>query len=122
MRKLTVHELKVLEETLEYLKPQFNLEYAYDEGQNMCLIGDNYIIRGMTATHDGVESDYFKLIYGSDHPGDDHWDLSRWEEEDIARAPNLFVLIPVMVSNMWKRRMEDRIFSQIKLGRRVDGV
>lgn len=122
MRPMTLHELKVLEDTLEYLKPQFDLDYYYDEEENICLIGNNYIIRGMTAYQDGVETDYFKLIYGSDHPGDSSWDLQRWEEEDIARAPNVFLLIPLMVSSMWKRKMEDRIFSQIKLGRRVDGL
>lgn len=117
MRKMTVHELRAIEETLEYLKPQFDLEYYYDEDSNMCLIGDNYIIRGMTNyDSQGVETDYFKLIYGSNHPGDLSWDLERWEEEDIARASNPVLLLPLMVSNMWKRRMEDRIFSQIKLG------
>lgn len=115
MRQITAHEQRVLEETLNWIKPLFDVEYIYDERQNILMIGDNYIIRGMTEFSRGVERDYFKLIYGSDHPGDDHFDLDRWEEEDVARANSVEPLLPVMVSNMIKRKMEERIYSKMKL-------
>lgn len=115
MRRVTAHEQRVIEETLDWIRPLFDLEYVYDEKQNILMIGDNYIIRGMTEFYHGVERDYFKLIYGSDHPGDDHFDLDRWEEEDVARASSVEPLLPVMVSNMIKRKMEERIYSKMKL-------
>lgn len=117
MRKITAHEQRSIEETLDWIRPIIDLEYVYDEVQNILMIGDNYIIRGRTELLNGVERDYFKLIYGSDHPGDDHFDLDRWEEEDIARANSVEPLLPIMVSNMFKRKMEERIYSKIKLGR-----
>lgn len=117
MRRMTAHELRLIEETLEWIKPVINLEYVYDELQNMCLIGDNYLISGFTTRQNDVESDYFKLIYGSDHPGDDHWNLDRWEEEDIARASSVAPLLPVMIASLFRREMETRIYSKTRLGK-----
>lgn len=117
MRSITAHELRQLEETLDWIRPIINVDYVYDEAQNLCLIGDNYLISGFTSKQNDVETDYFKLIYGSDHPGDDHWNLDRWEEEDIARATSVAPLLPVMVASMFRREMETRIYSTIKLGK-----
>jgi hypothetical protein len=114
MRKITEHELRLVQETLDWIKPLVELEMCYSEGQNILMIGDNYIIKGFVQKAKEVEKDMFSLIYGSTHPGDKFFDLDRWEEEDIARATSVEYLLPIFVSNITARLMEERIFRKVR--------
>lgn len=114
MRKITEHELRLVQETLDWIRPLIDLEMCYDDFQNILMIGDNYIIKGFSHRYNEVESSMFALIYGEDHAGDDTFDLDRWEEEDIARASAVEYLLPVFVANIMRRKMEERIFKPIR--------
>lgn len=110
MRKITESELRKVQETLDWIRPIVDLEFFYDEAQNILLIGDNYIIKGITFRGGHTESDMFSLIFGVDHPGDKFFSLERWEEEDIARASSVDYLLPIFVSNLMQRLMEERVY------------
>jgi hypothetical protein len=114
MRKITEQELRLVQETLDWIRPLVDLEMFYDEGQNILMIGDNYIIKGFVQKSSEVEKDMFSLIYGSTHPGDKFFNLDRWEEEDIARASAVEYLLPIFVSNLTARLMEERVFKKIR--------
>lgn len=118
MRQITQHELRSVQEVLERIKPVIPMDWFYDEKQNLLLLGDNYIIKGGTATqYSGqVETDIFRLIYGQDHPGDDYFDINRWEEEDVATASSVEPLLPVFLGNLFQRWGEEIIYSNLKLG------
>lgn len=116
MRTPTLYELKTLEEILDWIRPIIDLEYVYIEEENVILIGDNYLIRGGTQRlNKDVYRDVFNLIYGENHPGYTSFDLSRWEEEDIATSPNIPSLLPVFISSLVQRLAEDRVYSKLKL-------
>jgi len=118
MRKITQHELRSVELILDKIRTVIDLEYFYDDEQNILAIGDNYIMRGGTITqyNGAVEQDIFRLIYGEDHPGDDHFDFSRWEEEDVASANAVEPLLPIFLANLFQRWGEELIYSKFKLG------
>ncbi len=119
MRQPTSHELRSLEDVLDWIRPVINLEYVHVEYDNTILIGDNYIIRGGTRSFSGgaVKQDTFNLIYGENHPGDTDFDLSRWEEEDIGTAKSVYSLLPLLIGSMFQRLAEDRVFSKIRLAK-----
>lgn len=114
MRKITEHELRLVQETLDWIRPLVDLDMYYDECQNILMIGDNYIVKGFVQKSHEVEIDMFALVYGSDHPGDEFFDLDRWEEEDIARASAVEYLLPIFVSNLMGRKMEERVFKPVR--------
>ena len=115
MRRPTSQELRSLEETLDWIRPIIDLEYVYVEEDNSILIGDNFIIRAQTQVEGDVSWDVFNLIYGESFPGETEFDLSRWEEEDIATSKNIFSLLPLFVSSLFHRKMEERIYSNVVL-------
>lgn len=114
MRKITEQELRLVQDTLDWLRPLVELDMYYDETQNILMIGDNYIIKGFVQKGRETEMDMFALVYGADHPGDNHFDLDRWEEEDIARASAVEYLLPIFVSNLMGRKMEERVFKAVR--------
>jgi hypothetical protein len=114
MRKITERELRVVQDILDFIKPVVSLEMVYLDSQNILMLGDNYLIRGLTKHNREVETPAFILTYGSDHPGDDHFDLDRWEEEDIAVAASVESLMPIFVANLMTRLVEEKVYSRIR--------
>lgn len=120
MRKITAHELRQVEETLDWIRPVIDLEYVYLEDENVIVIGENYVIKGFSREYaGGAGAPIFRLIFGENHPGYINFSLDKWEEEDIATAPSVEPLLPLFVSNLFQREMERRIYSSIQLGRAV---
>jgi hypothetical protein len=114
MRKITEKELRIVQSVLDLIRPIVDLDMVYLEEENMLLLGDNYIIRGLTHSHSNVEVNKFILVYGSDHPGDDHFSLDRWEEEDIATSTMVDPLLPLFVSNLMSRIVEEIIYKNVR--------
>lgn len=123
MRQPTAHELRSLEEILDWIRPVIDLEYIYLEQENTLLIGDNYIIKGGTRnlSYGEVSQDTFSLVYGETHPGDSDFDLSRWEEEDIGTSTSVYSLLPIFVSTLFQRLTEERVYSKIQLAKHYRG-
>jgi len=118
VRKPTNQELRSLEETLDWIRPIIDLEYVYVELDNAILIGDNFIIRGQTKTNSrGVNQDVFNLVYGEHHPGQDEFNFSGWEEEDLGNSSNIYSLLPLFVGSLFHRLTEEKIYSEVKLAK-----
>lgn len=121
MRQPTMHELRSLEDILDWIRPIINLEYLYVEADNAIMIGDNYVIRGGTQKMGDVSLDTFNLIYGETHPGDTSFDLSRWEEEDIGTARSVYSLLPIFIASLFQRLAEEKVYSKIRLAKHHKG-